>query len=77
MNALRAHVENGRLIVDDPVDLPDGTVVRVVPISGDAEVDRNVDAAWREEARRRSARLRSGEASATPWEEARTEIFRR
>lgn len=25
MSALKAHVENGRLIVDDPVDLPEGS----------------------------------------------------
>ena len=35
MNALRAHVENGRLIVDDPVDLPDGTVLQVVAMNDD------------------------------------------
>jgi hypothetical protein len=77
MTALRAHVENGRLIVDDPVDLPDGTVVHVVPVNDGADAERELDAAWREEARRRSARLRAGEASTTPWEDARSEIFRR
>lgn len=35
MNALKAHVENGRIIVDDPTDLPDGTVLRVVAVSAD------------------------------------------
>ena len=29
MNALRAHVVNGRIVVDDPVDLPEGAEVRV------------------------------------------------
>jgi hypothetical protein len=33
MNALKAHVENGRIIVDEPTDLPDGTVLHVVPVS--------------------------------------------
>ena len=33
MNALKAHVENGRIIVDDPTDLPDGTVLHVVPVN--------------------------------------------
>jgi hypothetical protein len=77
MTALRAHVENGRLIVDDPVDLPDGTVLHVLPVNDDEDAERQVDAAWREEARRRSARIRSGNATTTPWEEARGEIFRR
>ena len=34
MSALRAHVENGRIVVDDPTDLPDGTVLHVFPVSG-------------------------------------------
>lgn len=27
MSALKARVENGRLVLDEPTDLPDGTVV--------------------------------------------------
>jgi hypothetical protein len=37
MNALKAHVENGRIIVDEPTDLPDGTVLRVVPLSDEMD----------------------------------------
>ncbi len=29
MTALKAHVRNGRIVVDEPVDLPDGSEVRV------------------------------------------------
>ena len=29
VTALRAHVVNGKIVVDDPVDLPDGAEVRV------------------------------------------------
>ena len=29
VTALRAHVVNGRIVVDEPVDLPDGAEVRV------------------------------------------------
>jgi hypothetical protein len=29
MNALKAHVLNGRIVVDEPVDLPDGTELDV------------------------------------------------
>ena len=29
MNALRAHVLNGRIVVDEPVDLPEGAELRV------------------------------------------------
>jgi hypothetical protein len=35
MDALRAHVENGRIIVDDPTDLPEGTVLHLVPVKSD------------------------------------------
>ena len=55
MNALRAHVENGRLIVDDPVDLPDGTVLHVLAMDDDemapeerAEFLRELDASCAE-----------------------------
>jgi hypothetical protein len=30
MLALKAHVENGRIVVDEPVNLPDGTQLRVL-----------------------------------------------
>lgn len=39
--ALRAHVKNGRLLLDEPTDLPDGAEVRVALVDddelGDAE----------------------------------------
>jgi len=38
-------------------------------------VDPALDAAWREEARRRSARRRSGEAKTVPWEETERRLF--
>jgi hypothetical protein len=36
MHALTAHVRGGRLVVDEPTDLPEGTEVRLVlPDDGD------------------------------------------
>ena len=37
MAALRAHVRNGRVVLDEPVDLPDGTTLEVDlrPADGD------------------------------------------
>jgi hypothetical protein len=32
MRALKAHIENGRIVADEPVNLPDGTLLRVVPV---------------------------------------------
>jgi hypothetical protein len=32
MQALRAQVKNGRLVLDEPTDLPEGEVVELVPV---------------------------------------------
>ena len=37
MQALKAHVRGGRLVVDEPTDLPDGTEVELVAV--DEELD--------------------------------------
>lgn len=41
--SLKAHVQQGRLVIDEPVDLPEGTVLHLVPFDpGDGldEADR-------------------------------------
>ncbi|MCC6996405.1 MAG: hypothetical protein IT370_17470 [Deltaproteobacteria bacterium] len=37
MTALKAHVVNGRIVVDEPVDLPDGAEVQVFLYDASAE----------------------------------------
>jgi hypothetical protein len=32
MHALKAHVKNGRLVLDEPTDLPEGREVELVPV---------------------------------------------
>ena len=32
MHALKAQVKNGRLVLDEPTDLPEGKVVELVPV---------------------------------------------
>lgn len=32
MSPLRAHVHNGRLVLDEPTDLPEGEVVELMPV---------------------------------------------
>ncbi len=32
MHAVKAHVKNGRLMVDEPTDLPEGEVIELVPL---------------------------------------------
>jgi predicted alpha/beta hydrolase family esterase len=69
MNALKAHVENGRIIVDEPTDLPDGTVLRVVPLSAD---DPELDAEERERILRA---IDAGQAAARRGEHVNAEEF--
>jgi len=38
-HALRARVHNGRLVLDEPVDLPEGTVVDLVPVDEGDDLD--------------------------------------
>jgi hypothetical protein len=35
MRSLKAHVHNGRLVLDEPTQLPEGAEVRLVVIDGD------------------------------------------
>jgi hypothetical protein len=37
MQAVRAHVARGRILVDEPTDLPDGTELCLVPVDDSAE----------------------------------------
>lgn len=36
---LRARVEHGRLVLDEPIDLPDGTEINLVPANDDDDLD--------------------------------------
>lgn len=48
---LRAHVKNGRLVLDEPTDLPEGEVVELVPLDADQMDDEEraaLDASLRE-----------------------------
>ncbi len=39
MRTFKAHVENGRIVVDEPTDLPDGTELYVLPLREGDELD--------------------------------------
>jgi hypothetical protein len=39
MQPLKAHVKNGRLVLDEPTDLPEGEVVELVPVGDDLDDD--------------------------------------
>ncbi len=39
MQPLKAHVHNGRLVLDEPTDLPEGEVVHLQPVEAVVAVD--------------------------------------
>lgn len=65
VRALKARVEKGRIVIDEPTDLPEGTVLDVVV----AEPDDELSAEWRAEIADRIESLRAGEAELIPWDE--------
>ncbi|MGH7270992.1 MAG: hypothetical protein ACREJ3_11230 [Polyangiaceae bacterium] len=44
MQPLKAHVHNGRLVLDEPTELPEGEVVYLHPVDGDDMGDEERDA---------------------------------
>jgi hypothetical protein len=76
MQALKAHVVNGRIVIDEPTNLPDGTELYLVPLEEhEGELDD-------EERERLHAKLREGfeaiQAGRTvPAEKLRTKLLSR
>jgi hypothetical protein len=67
MNSLRARVEHGRLVLDEPTTLPDGTIVDLVVDDegddlSDAERDRLHDAMTRSWESAQEGRVRPASA---------------
>lgn len=56
MRALKATVRNGRLVLDEPTDIPNGTEVRLVAIDVQDEHSPNESVPSREERLRESAK---------------------
>jgi hypothetical protein len=59
MQALKAHVHNGRLVLDEPTDLPEGTVVPLT-IDDDDEMDESERARLHEALSRSIAQAKAG-----------------
>ena len=59
MPILRGHVESGRIVVDEPMDLPEGTEVEIAVLGEDeemtaeerAEIEAEIDAGLEQAAR--------------------------
>jgi hypothetical protein len=59
MQPLKAQVKNGRLVLDEPTDLPEGKVVELVPL--DDEMDDEERAALHESLARSLDQMRKGQ----------------
>jgi hypothetical protein len=62
MRALKAHVRGGRLVLDEPTDLPEGEVIELVPL--DEVLESGGDYLDEEERARLDAALERGMAEA-------------
>jgi hypothetical protein len=60
MQPLKAHVQNGRLVLDEPTDLPEGEIVFLVPIEGD-DMDEEERAALHESLRESIEQMNKGQ----------------
>ena len=60
MNAVKARVRNGRLVLDEPTDLPEGTEVTLAPIETGEELDDEERAELDEAIREGIAEKRAG-----------------
>lgn len=70
---MRAHVEDGRVVLDEPMNFPDGMRLRIVPEEEDT-MSPDIRAAWQAEVQRRKQRLEAGETTTQPWEEVDAEL---
>ena len=73
MQPLRAQVRNGRLVLDEPTDLPEGEVVLLTPL--DASVQGNGDAFDDEERRALHEALDEGVLAARAGDHVDAEDF--
>ncbi len=39
MTGIRAHAENGRVVLDEPLNVPDGTPLNVEPVNAEDDLD--------------------------------------
>ncbi len=42
---LKAHIKDGQIVFDEPVDLPEGTKLRVLPIDDGMQIDPELEQA--------------------------------
>lgn len=59
--SLEAHVRNGRLVLDEPVDLPEGTQVTLIPADDEDDLDETERERLHAALRRSAEQLARGE----------------
>jgi hypothetical protein len=62
--ALQAEVRDGRLILDEPIDLPEGTKVELIPVDGGDDLDEAERERLHAALRRSAEQFASGEGIA-------------
>jgi hypothetical protein len=69
MNAVKAKVINGRFVIDEPTDLPEGTELYLLPVSEEDEDRLDIEAA--------NQALAEAEAKGeqpVPWSQVKAEL---
>lgn len=61
MQPLKAHVQNRRLVLDEPTDLPEGEVVYLVPALDGDDIDDGERAALHESLRASIEEMKNGQ----------------
>jgi hypothetical protein len=69
MNAVKAKVVNGRFVIDEPTDLPEGTELYLVPVSEEDEDRLDIEAA-----NQALAEAESKEEKPVPWSQVKAEL---
>jgi hypothetical protein len=60
MQAFDAHVRNGRIVVDEPTDLPEGTILKLQLVEAPEALDNGAREALRAKLREGLAAVRAG-----------------
>ncbi len=68
MKTFRAHVENGRVVLDEPADLPEGTPLELIVADDGDDLDEEERAALE----RADQQIRAGQG--IPWETVRNSL---
>ncbi len=72
MKTLKAHVENGRVVLDEPANLPEGTPLELIVADDGDDLDEEDRAALHAALERADRQIRAGQG--IPWETVRNAL---